>query len=341
MNTPPRFLFIDINRRCNLQCQHCLYWKKDDSDRKNYLSIEQRNGIIAEFSAISHGKGTVVICGGESMLDREQYFAVAKHCARHKLGCYSVINGSNVQREEMAELMIMEGPTAITVSLNSHNEEIHDRTRGVKGSHRMAVNALRLLLAARARMASTKKIYAMAVICEQNYRTLEEFYDFVLNDIKADKLKLNFLQPTFGPENQNFIDHFYADNIIKEPDELEIILNKCNLKYRLNLNPSWLAAVRMYHCSVHGNNNALLGWRGGKGTEQHICNSYERNIMVNLYGYARLCFSPKFPAYKLVKPGDLQHFWETSDMLRAQMKKCNAYCGISHSVRGESATLAS
>jgi MoaA/NifB/PqqE/SkfB family radical SAM enzyme len=339
MKLPPDFLFIDINKRCNLKCQHCLYWEKDDSDKENYISIQRRNEIIDEFSEMAQGKGTVVICGGESMLDRDEYFAVSKHCANHNLNCFSVINGSNVKREETADRMIMEGPTAITVSLNSHIEEIHDRTRGLKGSHRMAVNALQLLLAARDRHASTKKIYAMAVICEQNYRMLEEFYDFVLNYIKADKLKLNFLQPTFGSEHVDFIDKFYAENIIKNYDDLVDILNSCNSKYKLNLNPAWVEVVRMYHRSVNRNNNALQGWRGSKSTEQHICNSYERNIMVNHYGHARLCFSPRFPAYKLVQHGDLKYFWEKSDMFRASMKKCNAYCGISHSVRKESATL--
>ena len=339
MNSPPKFLFIDINNRCNFKCQHCLYWKKDDSDRGNYISIQRRNEIIDEFSAMTGGKGTVVICGGESMLDREQYFAVAQQCARRNLECFSVINGSNVREEEMADRMIRSGPSAITVSLNSHLEEVHDRTRGVKGSHGMAVNALRILLASRRRQASAKKIFAMAVICEQNYRTLEEFYDFVLNDIGADKLKLNFLQPTFGPADPDFTDSFYAENIIKNYEELVAILKKCNLKYRLNLNPAWVEVVRMYHRSVNKNNDALLGWRGSKGTEKHICNSYERNIMVNLYGHARLCFAPRFPAFKLARRGDLGYFWEQSDRIRAMMKQCNAYCGISHSVRKENATL--
>ena len=339
MKLPPRFLFIDINQRCNFKCQHCQYWKKNDNDRGNYICIGRRNEIIDEFSAMSDGQGTVVICGGESMLDREQYFAVSQQCARKKLQCFSVINGSNVREKEMADRMILQGPTAITVSLNSHLEEVHDRTRGVKGSHRMAVNALRLLLASRKRLRSGKKIYAMAVICEQNYRTLDDFYDFVLNDIGTDKLKLNFLQPTFGPMESDFIDNFYAENIIKNCEELVAIINKCNLKYRLNINPAWLEVVRMYHRSVNNNDDALLGWRGAKGTEKHICNSYERNIMVNLYGHVRLCFSPRFPAFRLARRGDLRFFWEKSDRIRTLMRQCNAYCGISHSVRKENATL--
>ena len=53
------------------------------------------------------------------------------------------------------------------------------------------------------------KIYVMAVICEFNYRDLDAFYDFVLNDIGADKLKLNILQPTFGPPTVWYQDRFF------------------------------------------------------------------------------------------------------------------------------------
>ena len=135
------------------------------------------------------------------------------------------------------------------------------------------------------------------------------------------------------------IDPSGISGAIKNFEKLAAILNKCNVKYRLNLNPAWVEVVRMYHRSVNNNNDALLGWRGSKGTEKNICNSYERNIMVNLYGHARLCFAPRFPAFKLTRHGDLRYFWENSGRIRAMMKQCKAYCGISHSVRKENATL--
>ena len=119
MRQPPRFLFIDVNRRCNYKCQHCEYWKNDDIDKENYISIERRNWIITEFAEMARTNGTVVICGGESMLDREEYFAIAKQCMKRSLKCFSVVNGSNVKSEKMADRMILEGPTEITVSLNS------------------------------------------------------------------------------------------------------------------------------------------------------------------------------------------------------------------------------
>ena len=214
---------------------------------------------------------------------------------------------------------------------------MHDDTRGRSGSFDLAVGAIRLLLAARQRLGVRTPVYAMAVVCERNYRELDAFYAFVLHDLKADKLKLNFLQPTFGAADTMPDDRFYRDNVIADYEELVRIIETCDQKYGLNLNPEWLRVVRGYHRSVRANGDAARGWRG-KGTEEAICNSYERNIMVNMSGEARLCFSTGFPGVQLTETGDLAKFWFGSDRLRRKMAKCRQYCGISHSVRRVSAT---
>ena len=334
----PQYLFVDINQRCNLRCQHCMYWKTKQDDPSALISIERRNDIIQEFAGMN-SSGKVVICGGESMLDPDRYFAVTAKCAEIGMRCFSVINGTRLATTEMADRMMEEGPTEITVSLNSHLPEVHDETRGVAGSFDMAVRALRLLLESRRTYGRGPKIFAMAVICECNYRDLDALYDFVLNDIGADKLKLNFLQPTFGPPTAWYQDRFFDQNVIRNEEELARIILACDEKYDLRINPVWLEQVKMYHRSIRNNGWMRLGWRRGKGTEAHICNSYERNIMVDLRGRARLCFYSGFPAFQLVQPGDLRRFWESCDRLRQRMSRCNRYCAISHSVRKEAATL--
>jgi MoaA/NifB/PqqE/SkfB family radical SAM enzyme len=315
-----------------------MYWRQKPDDASAHISIERRNEIIQEFTEMN-SQGIVVICGGESMLDPDRYFAVTDKCTERGLRCLSVINGTRVTTAGMADRMIEAGPSEITVSLNSHRPEVHDETRGVAGSFDKAVSALRLLLESRGRHGRGPKILAMAVICERNYRDLDAFYDFVLNDIGADKLKLNFLQPTFGPPTALYHDRFFAQNVIRDEEELARIILSCDQKYRLHLNPVWLEQVCMYHRSIKQNGLMRLGWKRGKGTEEHICNSYERNIMVDLWGRARLCFYTGFPSFQLIKSGDLRNFWEGCDRLRQRMNRCNRYCAISHSVRKESATL--
>jgi len=335
---PPRFLFVSVNRRCNLRCQHCMYWQASAEKTSGDISIARRHEIIGEFAELSP-QGAVVICGGESMLDGKEYFSATTACREAGLRCLSVINGTCVTGVAMAERLICEGPTEVTVSLDSHQAALHDHSRGVSGAFDKAVRALRLLLAARVKVGSDSRIYAMALVSEQNYRDLDAFYDFVLNDVGADKLKLNFLQPTFGPPTWWYRDRFFEENLIRDEKKLAAIIRACDQRFGLGINPIWLDQVQMYHRSVRKNGLMRWGWRGGLRTEQHICNSYERNIMVDLYGRARLCFNSAFPARQLSSPGDLGNFWENSGPLREKMSRCNRYCAISHSVRKESATL--
>jgi MoaA/NifB/PqqE/SkfB family radical SAM enzyme len=273
------------------------------------------------------------------MLDLDDYFGISTHCRTLGLRCLSVINGTRVRERERADRMVLEGPHEISVSLNSHRAELHDRTRGVRGSFDKAVRALRLLIEARARNATPTKIYAMGLIFDENYREIDAFYDFVLNDVGADKLKLNFLQPSFG--HDGVVDEFFRDHHDVDPDELYEIIGACDAKYRLGLNPVWREQVRMYFRSLRRAGDIERGWSSAAGTEQHICNTYERNIMVDHYGEARLCFSHNYPGMPLRKYGDLERFWQSAEFIRRAMRKCNHYCGISHSVRRETSTSAS
>lgn len=335
----PEFLFVQVNKRCNLRCQHCDFWKANDDDRANYMPWERKYAMLQEFAGMRRD-GKVVICGGESMLDLDEYFAISRACRALGLRALSVINGTRVRDVERADRMIEEGPHEISISLNSHRAELHDRTRGVKGAFDKAVKAVRLLLEARARHpGSATKIYVMGLIFDENYREIGDFYDFVLNEVGADKLKLNFLQPSFGQLGQE--DPFFADHHGVDPDVLVEEIERCDRKFKLDLNPVWREQVRMYFRSLQAGMDLQRGWASHARTAEHICNTYERNIMVDHYGFARLCFSTLFPGMQIARDGDLRRFWETAGPIRRDMARCNRFCGISHSVRRETSTMAS
>lgn len=48
---PPNFLVLQVSQRCNLRCQHCDFWKRNDSDKANYLSWARKTEIMQGFAA--------------------------------------------------------------------------------------------------------------------------------------------------------------------------------------------------------------------------------------------------------------------------------------------------
>ena len=44
---------MEVNKRCNLRCQHCDFWHRDDNDRDNYLSIDRKRQILSEYAAMN------------------------------------------------------------------------------------------------------------------------------------------------------------------------------------------------------------------------------------------------------------------------------------------------
>jgi len=294
--------------------------------------------VIREFAELSPD-GSLVICGGESMLDLEDYFDMCATARAAGLRVLSVVNGTRIRSAEMADRMVREGPHEISVSLNSHRAALHDRTRGVPGAFDKACTALRLLADARDRAPeAASRIVVMGLIFRSNHTEIEEFYDFVLNDLKADTLKLNFVQPSFG--RGGIEDDFFRDEGELDPEALLAGIDASEMRFGLGLNPAWREAVKMYFDSLSEITDREKGWGSASATRDHICNSYERNIMVDLQGDARLCYSTGFRGKQLAKPGDLTEFWQTADDIRAEMRQCNQFCGISHSVRRESSTLA-
>jgi MoaA/NifB/PqqE/SkfB family radical SAM enzyme len=331
---PPRFLFIELNRACNLRCGHCDYWQVTDDPAA--LPDEARLAMLIEdFAELSPG-GTVVTCGGEPMLRLESWFAMSRLSRLNGLRMISVTNGTRIRNIAMAERVIREGPKEISISLNSANASEHDRTRGINGSFERSTNAIRMLVEARRRLGADTAIFVMGLVYASSYRSLPEFYNFVLNELKADKLKLNILQPTF--HQSGAIDPFFAQEHGVDPDEFGSIVESASARYDLNLDPEFIRQVQMYFRSLRSADDLDRGWRSASQTEEHICNTYERNIMVDLEGIARLCFSISFRGERIEKRGDLARFWQGAEDIRRSMRSCNRYCGISHSVRRVSAT---
>ncbi len=333
---PPRFMFVEINRACNLRCSHCDYWQERDDPLM--LPHQERVAMLIEDFARLSPNGTIATCGGEPMLRQAVWFTMARLARENGLRMLSVTNGTRIRNAAMAQKVIAEGPHEVSVSLNAPGAGEHDRTRGIQGAFERTTRAIRMLVEARERLGAwDTKIIVMGLVYGSNYRSLPEFYDFVLNDLKADKLKLNMLQPTF--RQSGGVDPFFEQEHQVDPEELMMLIEVSAAQHGLDVNPEFTRQAGMYFRSLAQAGDLQTGWNSTARTTEHICNTYERNIMVDLEGTARLCFSGAFRGEKIEKPGDLARFWQNAGDIRDKMRQCNRFCGISHSVRRDSATL--
>jgi MoaA/NifB/PqqE/SkfB family radical SAM enzyme len=333
-------LFLHVGSECNLKCQHCHFWLSHTKHDPKRISVEMMDEIIAEFAEMNPS-GKVVMCGGEPMLEYTRYIGVCLSVRRHGLRVFNATNGYGVHSSDRAQDLLTRGPHELTLSLDSHIPEIHDEIRGRVGSYNTAVLAVRRLVAAKKVLGLTSsKINVMVLLTSATFDHLRDLYQLVLRDLGADKLKVNGLQPSFGVHSGTTpSDDFFATYSQLDVARLREELLFCNVEFSLNLNPIWIEQFCGYYLDLQGRADMRRGWELDLRTSEHICNCYERNLVVGLYGEVGHCYSfQNFLPVQYRQPGDLTRFWESNNQ-RDAMKSCNRLCSIGHSNRNVSASL--
>ena len=322
------------NLTCNLRCQHCQMWRITDPTRMADRMAPLRLHAVREFAELNP-QGTVDTSGGEPLMEPSHYFELCRSARELGLHSISVMNGTLIDTQEQADDLLTRGADLIALSLDHPREEIHDMMRGKQGSWKKTTKCLRMLVDARKRLRLPRKLHVVLMVYNDNYQQLDDAYDLVLHQIGADKLKLNFLLPTLSKFTK--IDSFWnlhSRNI--NPDILMGIIGHCESKYNLNFNPEWKADVRCYAESLarHHQGEPLQ-------TTRQLCNSCDRNLVLEFGGMMRLCPFPKFPSQPYREPGDMKRYWRSpeTEKLRSEMRQCRDICGICHAYRRNSATL--
>lgn len=341
----PKFLFLHVGTECNLTCKHCHYWMSDTKHDPERISVKTMEEIVKEFSTLNPN-GKVVICGGEPMLEYERYIGVCQAVRACGLRVFNASNGYGIHSDARAADLLLRGPHEFTISLDSHLPTVHDEIRGRVGSYDTAIKAVQRLVRGRELLElKTKslnegsKIYVMVLLTTATYDHLRELYRLVLRDLEADKLKVNGLQPSFGIHaGPPPADDFFASYSQLDVPRLREELIYCNSEFNLSLNPAWIDQICHYYEDLQGHPNMALGWNANLGTTEHICNCYERNLVVGLYGEIGHCYNfTAFPPIKYRAVGDLTNFWNDNQQ-REAMSSCNRLCAVGHSNRNVSAT---
>lgn len=135
---------LELTNRCNERCGHC-YLPSFKDDPSKTMNAEDWQRILNQL----RGAGTLflILMGGEAMLN-PHFWSILSYAKDLSFHISMITNGLKIQTPEVAEKLKNLGMINVTVSLYSHNPEIHDSMTRVKGSHAKTVRAIELCRAA-------------------------------------------------------------------------------------------------------------------------------------------------------------------------------------------------
>jgi MoaA/NifB/PqqE/SkfB family radical SAM enzyme len=170
---PPMTLELNPTNRCNLKCLSC--WLREFKAETEELSDERLLNIIEE--AFELGIKEVRIPGSGEPLMRKNLMSVMKKIKDYKMNGLLITNGTLLTKSHVKELIEM-GWDCITFSIDSADEKTHDYLRGVKGSFRKTLNALKELKKAKEKLKKEKPLIRFnTVLSNKNYSSISKIFE--------------------------------------------------------------------------------------------------------------------------------------------------------------------
>ena len=127
----------NFTNRCNLSCLHC--YSKADLDATDTLTTEKIMETLPKLKA--NGVKFLIFSGGEP-LTRKDLFDIANRCRELGIITYLSTNGLYVGQKNAKK--ILDTFNYVGISIDG-SEKTHDHFRGLDGSFKMSMEAVRLL----------------------------------------------------------------------------------------------------------------------------------------------------------------------------------------------------
>src|SRR5918995_4269991 len=137
---PPRLVFWETTKACNLSCQHCRAVPQTTRSSQDFTTAE---GFALMDQLAELSKLVLILSGGEPLY-RPDIFELGRYGRSLGLRMALATNGTLIDGG-VAKTIADAGFQRVAISLDGANPVTHDRFRGVPGAHRQAVQALRLL----------------------------------------------------------------------------------------------------------------------------------------------------------------------------------------------------
>ncbi len=166
----PLLVSIQPNERCNARCIMCDSWK----EKHDCLNSVEIINVLKQLREFNRGEFFVQIAGGEPLIFNGIY-DIFKFCSQNNIICKISTNGLSLT-EKNCDKIIESGLPYLSVSLDSHLPEIHDKYRGVENTLKRAVKGIEYLS-----KHGNLTLGVSSILMKDNAETFAESIDYFLS----------------------------------------------------------------------------------------------------------------------------------------------------------------
>ena len=193
----PILLNILITSICDMRCVHCFFTEElDDKPRKKLqMKTHEVERISETFGA---NLGVLVIAGGEPFTRKDLPEIAKAFYENNKLESIYLMSNGQIQKRILPDVarILDECPNLnVTVALGIDGlEEEHEKIRQKPGSWAIAIDTARQLQQIQAECPRLD-VQTCTCFMNSNQDRIFEWYEFLKNDLKPDKVNVNYIRP--------------------------------------------------------------------------------------------------------------------------------------------------
>jgi MoaA/NifB/PqqE/SkfB family radical SAM enzyme len=204
----PAVLSILVTSVCDMRCTHCFFTEElDDAPRKKLQMTTREIEMISE--TLGGNLGVLILAGGEPFTRKDIPEITRAFHKNNKLESVYITTNGQIQKRLIPDVtrILLECPNLnVTVALGIDGlREQHDRIRQKPGSWEIVIDTARRLQALK-REYPRLDVQTCTCFMNSNQGTIFEWYDYLKNELKPDKVNFNYIRPPAADAKELEID---------------------------------------------------------------------------------------------------------------------------------------
>ncbi len=263
------------------------------------------------------------------MSKMDEFFALTKLCRKLNLDSSANTNSTYIT-DNLIEKTLIEGPTNLLISLDSHLSKVHDYIRGKEGTFDHVVSTIQSLVKLKKKSAHIKtRIVTSTIIFNDNIGLWRDYILFAKN-LGVDGMLFQIIDKTFWNQAPN--DLFFEKNFFKDKEraknKIDQIIEEFGNDPAIYTKPQDLRWMKLYI----DNPNYI---------SEQVCDSHKRNMMIDMNGNVSLCFYMHYLTSGKhignIREHRIKDLWRSqyAGQTRNVMKTCRLHCGMQNCHRKE------